>query len=52
MECSPNYLNLSLKHLNCNVSIVGYAQVNGVELYGNQPVLSSSLGLEKKLMLN
>ena len=52
MECSRNYLNPFLKHLKCNASLVGHTPVNGVELHGNQLVVSSSFGLGKKLTLN
>ena len=45
MECSRNYLDPFLEHLNCNASIVGHTPVNGVELIGNQLIVSSSFGL-------
>ncbi len=48
MECSRNYLNPFLKHLKCNASIVGHTPVNGVELQGNQLIVSSSFGMGKK----
>ena len=53
MECSRNYLDPFLKYLNCEAAIVGHTPVNGVELHGNQLVVSSSFGLRKKKhMLN
>ena len=48
MECSRNYLDPFLKHLNCNASIVGHTPVDGVELVGNQLIVSSSFGTERK----
>jgi len=48
MECSRNYLDPFLKHLNCNASIVGHTPVNGVELHGNQLIVSSSFGMGRK----
>jgi serine/threonine-protein phosphatase PP1 catalytic subunit len=48
MECSRNYLDPFLKHLNCKASIVGHTPVNGVELQGNQLIVSSSFGIGKK----
>ena len=48
MECSRNYLDPFLKYLNCNASIVGHTPVDGVELIGNQLIVSSSFGTERK----
>lgn len=48
IECSRNYLDPFLKHLKCNASIVGHTPVNGVELHGNQLVVSSSFGMGRK----
>jgi Icc-related predicted phosphoesterase len=48
MECSRNYLDPFLKHFNCNASIVGHTPVNGVELHGNQLIVSSSFGMGRK----
>ena len=48
IECSRNYLDPFLEHLNCNASIVGHTPVNGVELVGNQLIVSSSFGLGRK----
>ena len=48
MECSRNYLDPFLKYLNCNASIVGHTPVEGVELMGNQLIVSSSFGTERK----
>ena len=45
-----NYLDPFLNNLNCNASIVGHTPVKGIELHGNQLVVSSSFGWEKKLM--
>ncbi len=51
IECSRNYLDPFLKHFNCKTSIVGHTPVNGVELNGNQLVVSSSFSLGKKAYL-
>jgi len=48
MECSRNYLDPFLEHLNCNTSIVGHTPVDGVELVGNQLIVSSSFGTDRK----
>ena len=48
MECSRNYLDPFLKHLNCNASIVGHTPVNGIELHSNQLIVSSSFGMGRK----
>ena len=48
MECSRNYLDPFLKYLNCNASIVGHTPVDGVELVGNQLIVSSSFGTDRK----
>ena len=48
MECFRNYLDPFLKHLNCNASLVGHTPVNGVELHGNQLIVSSSFGMGRK----
>ena len=40
-----------LKHFNCKTSIVGHTPVDGVELIGNQLIVSSSFGLGKKAYL-
>jgi serine/threonine-protein phosphatase PP1 catalytic subunit len=48
MECSRNYLDPFLQHFNCNASIVGHTPVNGVELIGNQLIVSSSFGMGRK----
>ncbi len=47
-ELSRNYLEPFLKHLHCNTSIVGHTPVNGIELNGNQLVVSSSFGMGEK----
>jgi hypothetical protein len=47
-DLSRNYLEPFLKHFQCNTSIVGHTPVNGIELNGNQLVVSSSFGLGKK----
>ena len=51
MECSRNYLDPFLKYLNCNASIVGHTPVDGVEFIGNQLIVSSSFGTERKAYL-
>ena len=48
MECSRNYLDPFLKYLNCKASIVGHTPVDGVELVGNQLIVSSSFGTDRK----
>ena len=48
MECSRNYLDPFLEHLNCNTSIVGHTPVDGIELVGNQLIVSSSFGTDRK----
>ena len=48
MECSRNYLDPFLQYLNCNASIVGHTPVDGIELHGNQLVVSSSFGMGRK----
>jgi serine/threonine-protein phosphatase PP1 catalytic subunit len=48
IECTRNYLDPFLKYLNCNASIVGHTPVVGVELHGNQLVVSSSFSMGKK----
>ena len=42
IECSRNYLDPFLKYLNSRASIVGHTPVEGVELIGNQLIVSSS----------
>lgn len=45
---SRNYLDPFLEKFGCKTSIVGHTPVNGVELNGNQLVVSSSFGMGKK----
>jgi len=45
---SRNYLDPFLKKFGCKTSIVGHTPVDGVELNGNQLVVSSSFGMGKK----
>jgi Icc-related predicted phosphoesterase len=45
---SRNYLDPFLKKFHCKTSIVGHTPVDGVELNGNQLVVSSSFGKGKK----
>ena len=45
---SRNYLDPFLKKFKCKTSIVGHTPVDGVELNGNQLVVSSSFGKGKK----
>ena len=45
---SRNYLDPFLKKFGCKTSIVGHTPVDGVELNGNQQVVSSSFGMGKK----
>ena len=51
MECSRNYLDPFLTYLKCNASIVGHTPVEGVELVGNQLIVSSSFGTEQKAFI-
>jgi len=48
VECTRNYLDPFLKYFNCKASIVGHTPVVGVELHGNQLVVSSSFSMGKK----
>ncbi len=48
VSLSRNYLDPFLEYFNCNTSIVGHTPVDGVELHGNQLVVSSSFGMGKK----
>jgi len=45
---SRNYLDPFLSKFGCKTSIVGHTPVDGVELNGNQLVVSSSFGMGKK----
>ncbi|MCE5214547.1 MAG: hypothetical protein LLF83_07510 [Methanobacterium sp.] len=45
---SRNYLDPFLEKFHCKTSIVGHTPVDGVELNGNQLVVSSSFGRGKK----
>jgi Icc-related predicted phosphoesterase len=45
---SRNYLDPFLEKFGCNTSIVGHTPVNGIELHGNQLIVSSSFGQGEK----